>query len=383
VSGTSGGARVLWLTKGLGLGGAERLLTSMAPRFAGGRFAVDVAYVVPWKDAFVPDLERVGVRTVCLGGGRTIELLWPRRLWRLVRDGRYDVVHTHSPVPAVVARVAVPATTRVVHTEHNLWDRYRWPTAAANALTYARNDAVLAVSDGVAASIVRPRWARVGRMPPVATLLHGVDPGSVARGAAARASARRNLDLPEATPVVGCVANFTPKKDHVGLIAAAEEVRQAVPDVVLLLVGSGPLEAELRELVSSRGLDGTVRFLGSRPDVLELLPGLDLFVLGSRFEGLPISLLEAMAAEVPVVATTVGGVPEAVTHGVEGMLVPPAQPHELAGAITELLHDPARRRELGAAAASRVEAEFSIDRAVRRTEELYERLLRGRDDAEG
>jgi glycosyltransferase involved in cell wall biosynthesis len=370
-------ARVLWLTKGLGLGGAERLLSVMAPRFDRDDFTVEVAYVLPWKDAFVPDLERAGITTICLGASRTAEVAWPRNLRRLLRDGSYAIVHTHSPVPAAAARIAARRPTKLVHTEHNLWDRYRWPTFAANAVTYGRNDAVLAVSDGVAASIVRPRWSRLGSVPAVETLLHGVEPGSVAHGPDARARARRELGLPEQAPVLGCVANFTPKKDHAGLLTAVAQVRGAIPDVRLLLIGSGPLEDELRARSQEPDLRGTVQFLGSRDDVLALLPGLDIFVLGSRFEGLPISLLEAMAAHVPVVATAVGGVPEAVTDGVEGSLVPPGDPSALAAAITPLLRDPGRRAAQGTAAAARVRADFSIDRAVRRTEQLYRQLLRG------
>jgi glycosyltransferase involved in cell wall biosynthesis len=196
-------------------------------------------------------------------------------------------------------------------------------------------------------------------------------------GPAARVSAREGLDLPPTQPVVGTVANFTPKKDHAGLLEALGTVREVVPDVLWLMIGSGPLEAELRRKATSLGLDANVRFLGSRDDVLDLLPALDLFVLGSRFEGLPISLLEAMASEVPVVVTTVGGIPEAVTDGVEGRLVPPVDPQVLAVAVTDLLHDPARRATMGTAAATRVRADFSIARAVHRTEELYDQLLEG------
>ncbi len=367
--------RVLWLTKGLGLGGAERLLTLMAPKLDRERYTVDVAYLLPWKDAFADDLGRAGVDVICLGARRTMELDWPGRLRQLLKDRRYAIVHTHSPVPAVAARSMVRRPTHLVHTEHNMWDRYRWPTYASNALSYARNDAVLAVSDGVAGSIERPWWARIGKAPAVETLLHGVEPGEVPRGPEARATARAALGLHERTPVVGCVANLTPKKDHAGLLEAIGQVRAQVPDVVLLLIGTGPLEAELRANVQQQGLQDAVRFLGSRNDVPDLLPSLDGFVLGSRYEGLPISLLEAMAAEVPCVATAVGGIPEAVTDGVEGRLVPPGHPDTLAQALAGLLQDPELRSAMGAAGRQRVIADFSIDRAVRRTEQLYRRLL--------
>jgi glycosyltransferase involved in cell wall biosynthesis len=363
-------ARVLWVTKGLGLGGAERLLTLTAARIDPTRFEVEVAYLLPWKDAFVPELERTGVRTICLGGRRGADPRWTLRLRRLLRTGNYALVHTHSPVPAAAARLLSRSPTRLIHTEHNVWDRYRRPTYIANALTYPRNDAVIAVSDGVADSIRRPRWVP-WRYPPVETLLHGVEPDSAPRGPEARAAARRELGLDESVPVIGTVANFTPKKDHAGLLEALDRIRVRIPEAMLLLVGSGPLEEALRADATARNLDGHVRFLGSRDDVPTLLPALDVFVLGSRFEGLPISLLEAMAAEVACVSTGVGGIPEVITDGVEGRLVPVGDPSALGDAIIEVLDDRDERAALAAAGRARVEAEFSIQRAVRRTEEIY------------
>jgi glycosyltransferase involved in cell wall biosynthesis len=175
--------------------------------------------------------------------------------------------------------------------------------------------------------------------------------------------------------VVGTVANFTPKKDHAGLLAAIDQLRGRFGDVVLLLVGSGPLETELRAQVAERGLEAHVRFVGPRGDVPALLPALDVFVLGSRFEGLPISLLEAMAAEVACVATNVGGIPEVVTDRIDGRLVPPGQPQILARIIAEVLMDQELRTRMAVAGRQRVADEFSIDRAVRRTEELYGQLV--------
>jgi glycosyltransferase involved in cell wall biosynthesis len=367
--------KVLWLTKGLGLGGAERLLTLTAARLDSSRFEVDVAYVLPWKDAFVPELEAAGVPTICLEATGTADPRWALRLRRLLASERYDIVHTHSPVPAAAARMLVRRPTMLVHTEHNLWDRYRWPTFAANAVTYARNDAVLAVSDGVAGSVVRPWWARLGDAPEAETLLHGVAPDGVPHGATARAAAREALGLPAGTPVLGCVANLTPKKDHASLLEAFADLRTAHPSAVLLLLGAGPSEMDLRAKAATLELGDSVRFLGSRSDVLDLLPAFDVFVLSSRYEGLPISLLEAMAAEVACVVTRVGGIPEVVTDGVDGRLVEPGDEVVLADALTEVLSDAEERARLARAGRARVISGFSIDRAVERTERLYEELL--------
>jgi glycosyltransferase involved in cell wall biosynthesis len=370
-------ARVLWLIKGLDRGGAERLLTLTAAKLDRDRFEVEVAYVLTGYDGFVPELQALGVRTHCLGAARTLDPGWVGKLYHLIRAGDYALIHTHSPLPAVVARGLTRAPARLVHTEHNLWGCYRWPTYVANAATYGRNEAVIAVSDGVAASIKPPWWARRRGRSPVEVLLHGVNPDTVPRGPEARTRARDLLGLASTRPVVGIVANLSPKKDHAGLLTAIDQVRTRVPDVLLLLIGSGPLEDELRARVAADGLRDHVRFLGSRDDVAELLPALDVFVLGSRFEGLPIALLEAMAAELPCVATAVGGVPEALTDGVEGRLVPPGDPRALATALEEVLGAPGVRAAMGSAARRRVRSEFSIDRAVRRTEELYAAVLWG------
>lgn len=367
--------RVLWLMKGLGLGGAERLLTLVAPKLDRSRFDVEVAYLLPWKNALVAELDAHDIPAICLEARRTVDPRWVLRLRRLLHERGYDLVHTHSPVPAAAARVLAARDTPFVHTEHNVWERYRWGTRAINAATYRRNTAVIAVSDGVASSIAALRWTGRRPGPPVETLLHGVAADTVARGSQARRHARSLLDVPAAAPVIGTVANFTPKKDHAGLMAAVDQLRGDIPDIVVLLIGTGPLEEQIQADVRARGLDGHVRFLGLRDDVTELLPALDLFVLGSRYEGLPISLLEAMAAGVPCVATRVGGVPEAVDDGRHGVLVPPGDPHVLAEAIRDLLFDTDRRAKMATLAVRHVEERFSIGRAARRIEAIYDEVL--------
>jgi glycosyltransferase involved in cell wall biosynthesis len=141
-------------------------------------------------------------------------------------------------------------------------------------------------------------------------------------------------------------------------------------------MGSGPLEMQVARLAAESGLGNHVMFLGARTDVTALLPALDIFVLGSRFEGLPISLLEAMGSQVACVATEVGGIPEALRSGREGWLVPPMRPEALADALAHVLADRALRERLATGGYERVAADFSIDRAVRRTHALYEEVLR-------
>ena len=364
-------ARVLMLTKGLGRGGTERLIVGAARLADPTRVQLEVAYLLPWKDAFVADLEALGTPVHCLDGPRAANLGWLRRLRRLVREREIDLVHTHMPLPAACARVALPGRRPAfVHTEHNMWGRYRPPTRWANAATYRRNARAIAVSDGVAASI--------RSSVPVEVVVHGTDPRLVVRGPAARAAARAELDLPADALVVGTVGNFTAKKDQATLLRAVAELSPAGRDVVAVLVGLGPLEQELRALAVELGIGGRVRFPGSRDDVFALLPAFDVFVLSSRFEGLPIALLEAMATGVAPVATRVGGIPEVITDGQDGLLVDPGDPATLAGALDRVLVDDALRDRLGSHARDRALA-FDLANAVRRTEAIYATVL-GRSD---
>ncbi|MEY2567254.1 MAG: hypothetical protein QOE35_1783 [Actinomycetota bacterium] len=362
--------RALWLLKGLGRGGAEQLAVDSIRHIDPAVVAVEVAYVLPWKDALVPALVERKVPVHCLGGGGPADLRWVWRLRKLIRTGNYDIVHTHMPVPAVAARLVAPRRVRLVHTEHNLWERYRPLTAKANALTYARNTRAFAVSSAVAASIT-PR--RPGR-PPVEVLVHGIDVDAIT-GAGDRAGARAVLGIAEGVPVVGTVGNFTPKKDHATLITAFAQLRRDHPEAELALVGTGPEEHAVRRQVTAAGLEGRVHFLGLRDDVPDLLAGFDVFVLSSRFEGLPIALLEAMASGLACVATAVGGVPEVVTHGEDGLLVPPGDAAGLAVALGKVLEDAALRNALGSAAAT-TGAGYDIAPAVARTLEVYAEVTR-------
>jgi glycosyltransferase involved in cell wall biosynthesis len=355
------------LTKGLGRGGTERLLAGTVRHLDRTRFTAEVAYLLPWKDAFVAEVEAAGVPVECLDARRPTSVAWVRRLRRLVRDHEIDLVHTHMPVPAAVARLALPRGVAFVHTEHNMWGRYRLPTRLANRATYRRNAAVIAVSDGVAASIASPVLVEV--------VTHGIDTGAMRPADdESRRAARATLGLDADAPVIGTVGNFTVKKDQATLLEAAARLTDEQPGLRVVLVGSGPLEDELRAHTRRLGIEDATVFAGSRDDVFALLPALDLFALSSRFEGLPIALLEAMACGVPPVVTRVGGIPEVVTDGHDGVLVDPGDAEALATALGKLLADPGRRNELAAHAAERATA-FDLAHAVRRIEAVYDRAL--------
>ena len=358
--------KVLWLTLGLGPGGTERLLVEMARTIDRSRFSVQAAYLLPEKDHLVEELAAAGVPVTCLDMPSRYDIRWARRLRRLVAGESIDLVHIHAPYPAVVARPALRLMGRkrpaVVYTEHNTRDGYSRLTWAANVITFRLDDAHVAVS---------PAAAHRG----TEVVVHGVDLGAVRAHRASRGSMRTSLGASDQTVLVLTVANLRQHKDYPTLLAATRQVLAAHPSVRFLAVGQGPLEAELRARAADLG-DG-FQFLGYRPDALDVMSAADVFVLSSKAEGYPVSLMEATALGLPIVATSVGGIPDAVRDGVEGLLVPPSRPDLLAAALSELAGDPGRRAEMGAAAEAR-SAMFDIRRATTRMEEIYEEVARSR-----
>jgi glycosyltransferase involved in cell wall biosynthesis len=366
--------RVLWLTKGLGPGGAERLLVTAARRRDRQRLEVRAAYLLPYKDALVAELEAEGVPVTCLGARRTVNTGWLAALRRSLLDDPVDIVHAHSPVAAVGARVAARSLPRrlrprVAVTDHNVWRSYVAASRWADALTSGFGDVRMTVSAAVRDSLPAPIQRRS------MVVLQGIEVEKVTVHATQRDAVRSELGLEPDTLAVGTVANLRREKGYPDLLTAARDVLERLPRVRFVMVGQGPQEAEVRALHARLGLGDGVRLLGHRPDAVRVMAACDLFALASIHEGLPVALMEALALGLPVVATTAGGVPELVEHGCEGLLVPPGRPHELADALVALLTDDARRLRMSEAAARRG-AVLSIDTAVRRTEAVYQALAR-------
>jgi glycosyltransferase involved in cell wall biosynthesis len=363
---------VLLLIKGLGRGGAEFLVLSAMRHRDPDRFRYLVAYLLPRKDALVQDLSSVGVPAVCLEGARGTG--WMGRLRSLLREQRIDVVHGHSPFPAIGARLIAGRRTRLVYTEHNVWQRYHRATYWANAVTYPRNDLVFAVSDEVRRSIRYPVPLSLLRMPPVETLYHGVEP-ALLEGVGTPNGVREEFGIPPDAPVVGTVANLKPHKGLQHLLKAAVLIRRELPAARFLVVGEGGAKKDLEALASKLGLEDTVTFAGFREDAVRVASAFDVFAMSSLHEGLSIALVEAMALGKAVVVTRVGGLPEVVQDGKDGILVPPSNPVALAARIIDVLRDPALRERMGLAARKRAKR-FDVRESVRRTEDAYAELTR-------
>jgi glycosyltransferase involved in cell wall biosynthesis len=190
-----------------------------------------------------------------------------------------------------------------------------------------------------------------------------------------RHSIRHDLGLNPAAPVVTIVAALRPEKNHEMFLEVAGRVAAKVNDARFLIVGDGPRRHSLEELAAGLGVANRVHFLGSRGDVARILAASDVFTLTSHNEANPVSILEALSTGCPVVATRVGSVPETVIHGKTGLLVEPGESAAFADCLTELIHDPLRRRRMGDAGRRRVVESWSIETMVHGYEQLIERIF--------
>ena len=259
------------------------------------------------------------------------------------RTGRFDVVHTHSAKAGALGRLAArdAQVGRIVHTYHgfpfhDFQSRIRRQTYIRIERSLARfTDAFLAVGPAVAAEAIVRRIA-----PPERVRTIGV---AVSNGRAPdlsdQAEARRLLGVPPGMRVVGTVGRLDFQKAPEDFVNALARLHRS--DIYGVWIGDGPLRAKTEKLAARRGLKGRMAFLGERSDVANLLPGLDVFAMASRYEGLPCAIVEAMAAARPVVATAVNAVPNVVITGETGLLVPPGRPDLLSRALAYLIDNPA------------------------------------------
>ena len=379
-SGAGRRVRVLLLIKGLGMGGAERLVLGLAAHRDRERFDYEAAYVLADQSALAPELARSGVPVHALGARSSADVAWTGALRRLLVRGRFDVVHAHLPYAAAFGRLVAMSLRRrrrplLVYTEHSLWNRAALLTRALNRASAPLDDALFVVSP-TARDALPPRLRSRARV-----VVHGVDlartQSVLSHYGELRSSVRAELGAGDGTVVALTVSNFRAEKGYDVLLDAARQVIADGAPVVFVCVGSGPLEDDVRRATDDAVLRGRFSVLGRREDTLRLMVGADLLVLPSRQEGMPVALMEAMSVGLPAVASAVGGVPDIVTDGKDGVLVDVGAWRPLAAAISRLARDPVGRARLGAAALARG-AELDIARTAREVERCYLELLAAR-----
>jgi glycosyltransferase involved in cell wall biosynthesis len=295
------------------------------------------------------------------------------QLARILGDVQADVLHAHDPMGVALAAMALRMNTKLAKQPLVVASRrvdFHLKRHAFSKWKYQQIDVFIAASRLIA-SMLKDDGIPADR---VEVVHDGVNVGYIDKQPAV--DARATFWVPHGAPLVGNVAALVPHKGQRHLVAAAARVVRELPDARFLILGEGELREALERQIRDLGLERHVLLGGFRPDVLGLVKSLDFVVMSSVTEGLGSAILEAMTCGKAVVGTTAGGIPEAVVDGETGLLVPPHDEAALAAAIVRLLGDPGLRDRLGAAGRVRVEREFSVEKMVAKTVDVYERRLK-------
>lgn len=359
--------KVAYIVPDLGVGGAERHVTTLMSHLDRKRFDPMVICLGRQGELFAA-LADSGVPAVALRRKKRQALACLIDLVRLLRETLPDVVVMRGYNAEVLGRIAsvVAGVPRAIVWVHNCGDLE--PRGRIRRMCDAALDRVTHAYFGVAHAQM-PYLVNELHYPAdkVRIIHNGVDPAIYA--GTSDGDRRAEFGFTENNIVVGILAALRPEKDHETFIRAASLVAKLEPSVRFLIVGDGPRRTALEALAVELGINDRVVFTGARNDVAAVLATMDVFVLCSfTIECFPMALLEAMASSLPAVCTAVGGVPELVSDGVTGYLVTPRDPTALAEGLTRLLGSSELRREFGAAARARVEAEFTLERSVREAE---------------
>lgn len=358
----------------MNVGGTELNAVRTAERLDRSQFEVQVVTLQP-GGVLGDRYQAAGIEVTTFAPGslyRPRALGCGRALSRWLREQRIDILHAHDIYSNVFAVPwARKAGVRTI-ASRRWWEGSPGPHwRLATRFGYRCADAVLANSEGIA-DLLLYEGVPSSRVHVVRNFVEPAAFGEIP--ARERAELAAGLGLEPEDRVIGVVANLLPAKDHATLLRAIAMLLPAWPRIRLLLTGDGPLRASLSQLAAGLGIADRVIFAGRRPNRPNPHQLHDISVLSSMSEGLPNTILEAMAARRPVVATDVGAVGDAVVDGETGFLVPPRDPIRMATAITRLLADPALARRFGTAGRDRVLGRYTPGAALATLQNLYLRL---------
>jgi len=365
---------VLHIIKSLGRGGAEMLLPETLRQHDKQKFQFHYIYFLPWKDQMVSAIEQEGGKVVCIKAKNNASILFAvRRIIAYVRQHNIQLIHCHLPWAGMAGRLVGRLTgVPVVYTEHNKWERYHKLTYHLNKLSFSSQQKVIAVSEEVANSI-KINYGKAN--PPIQVVANGADTGKYARTQTADNEIRKQLNIPATATVIGITCVFRVQKRLGTWLEIAKALHEKHPDTFFIIVGDGPLNEEMRAKAKALGTDKYVFFAGLQAETRPYFTAMDLFMMSSEFEGLPIALLEAMSMNCVPACTAAGGIPEVIKDGVNGVLVPVQQPIQLVERISQLIQQPQQVANLKQAARETVINSFSMKKMVAELENIYNDLI--------
>ena len=365
---------VLHIIKSLGRGGAEMLLPETLKLHDKNKFCFNYIYFLPSKNQMVKAIEEAGGDVVCFSAKNNIELfLKSKPIIKFCKENNIHIIHCHLPWAGFVGRYIFKAThIPVVYSEHNMQERYHTITKLINKNTFNHQSLAIGVSADVSSSINKNIHPKI----PVKTLLNGVNTKSFVRDKESGIKIRKELGIPSGALVIGNIAVFRFQKRLKEWLQTFSEIQKNNPNVYGILVGAGPLEKEIKEELKRLNLENSVFLPGLQTEVKPFLSAMDIFMMTSSFEGLPIALLEAMSMECAIISTDAGGIKEVIRNGKDGYICEVNNHQILPKLCQDLIDNPDELRKMQGAARERVICEFSLTNMVNELETLYETLVK-------
>ena len=366
-----GKIKIFLIIKSLGRGGAENLLVETLRLINREKFEFEVAYFLPNKNQMVRQINNLDVPVHCFNIASNLEILLNRKcLISYITRKKFDIIHAHLPWAGIAARMVTSRIdSPVIYTEHNMQERYHPVTRLINKLTFNHQKEVFAVSNEVLSSVQKNIKPSI----PVSLLLNGVDTEKYKPTNSATLDLRAKLRIKNGDLIIGTVAVFRKQKRLDIWLKLALRIHNEFPNTFFLILGDGPEGAKIRRIIKKSNLR-SICLPGRLSEVAEWVSLMDIFMITSKHEGLPIALLEAMSMKTPIVTTDAGGIKEIVRNGIEGFIYPVDQWSDMINGLRELIVDGELRIRIGDSARKRICENFSLANMVSQLETHYLRI---------
>jgi glycosyltransferase involved in cell wall biosynthesis len=362
--------KVLHIIKSLGRGGAEMLLPETLKEHNQEQFEFHYIYFLPWKNQMVQAIETSGGKVSCLSAKNNVQLvLQYKQIIKYCQVNQIQLIHAHLPWAGFVSRFVYFKTgIPVLYTEHNLQERYHFLTRFINKWSFNYQTMAIGVSEDVSLSILKNIYPTI----PCKTILNGVNVQNFQRNNSdERVKIRKQYAIPENALLVGTVAVFRFQKRLDKWLEIMKIAVDQNPNIYGIIVGAGILEPDIYAKHKALNLEGKVFFSGIQTNVKPYYEAMDVFMMSSSFEGLPIALLEAMSMGCAIVSTDAGGIKEVLSDTENGIVVAVDEWKSMSKAILELAQNPSQLTYFQTEARKRVTENFSIKAMVTQLELVY------------
>ena len=363
--------KILHIIKSLGRGGAEMLLPETLALHDQEKFEFHFIYFLPWKDQMVSEIKSNNGKVTCLEAKNNFQLLgkYPE-IVNYCESHKIDLIHCHLPWAGFVGRLVHKKTNiPVIYTEHNMQERYHIATKIINKFSFNSQSLAVGVSDDVVSSIQKNINPKI----PVKTILNGVNTQKFDTSKV-NSTVRNDFNIPENAFVIGIVSVFRFQKRLKEWIQIIAQFRKQNKNVYGIIVGDGPLKQEVLEEISKHNLQNFIKMPGLQENTRPFFKAMDVFMMSSSFEGLPIALLEAMSMECAIVTTNAGGIKEVVRNEIDGLVVDVDDWEKLTECLQIVYNSEKIKKDLQKAARIRAIEGFSLKAMVEKLENEYLKL---------